>query len=328
MSTPASALSKTSSVSRRGASEFAADVRAGLSKPQKELHSKYFYDDLGSALFEAITHLPEYGLTRADERLLQAHAPDIAKLISAPCAVIELGSGTGKKTRSILTALQPPTGRLRFFPIDVSADALAHCAHDLADVAEVHPLEQSYLDGMAAAIAERKSGESLLVLFLGSTIGNFERPCAAEFLRSVSHRLQPGDALLVGADLVKNRERMLAAYDDPTGLTAAFNLNVLGRINRELGADFELRNFEHQATWNETERRIEMHLCSRKDQTVSIADAELTVHFQPGETIWTESSHKFHLAEMAELASHTGFQMVAQWVDQEWPFVESLWTVR
>jgi dimethylhistidine N-methyltransferase len=302
-------------------------VRAGLSKPQKELHSKYFYDDLGSALFEAITHLPEYGLTRADERLLQAHASDIAALIPVPCAVVELGSGTGKKTRSILTALQPANGRLRFFPIDVSADALARCAHDLADVAEVHPLEQSYLDGMAAAIAERKTGESLLVLFLGSTIGNFERSCAAEFLRCVSHRLQAGDALLVGADLVKNGERMLAAYDDPTGLTAAFNLNVLGRINRELGADFELRNFEHQASWNESERRIEMHLRSRKDQTVSIADAALTVHFRSGETIWTESSHKFHLPEMAELASQTGFRMAAQWVDREWPFVESLWTV-
>jgi dimethylhistidine N-methyltransferase len=309
-------------------SEFAADVRAGLSKPQKELHSKYFYDDLGSALFEAITHLPEYGLTRADERLLRIHAADIASLISSPCAVIELGSGTGKKTRSILTALQrPASGRLRFFPIDVSADALARCAHDLADVADVHPLQQSYLDGMASAIAERKSGESLLVLFLGSTIGNFERPCAAEFLRNLSQCLQPGDALLVGADLVKDRERMLAAYDDPTGLTAAFNLNVLGRINRELGSDFDLRHFEHQAIWNESERRIEMHLRSRKAQTVSIAEADMTVQFQSGETIWTESSHKFHAAETAALASQTGFRIAAQWVDEKWPFVESLWTV-
>jgi L-histidine N-alpha-methyltransferase len=332
MSTPASALSKIrpgiSPISARGVSEFAADVRAGLSKPRKELHSKYFYDDLGSALFEAITHLPEYGLTRADERLLRIHAADIASLISTPCAVVELGSGTGRKTRSILTALQPPPGgRLRFFPIDVSADALARCAHDLADVAEVHPLAHSYLDGMASAIAERRPGESLLVLFLGSTIGNFERSCAAEFLRSLSQCLRPGDALLVGADLVKNPERMLAAYDDPTGLTAAFNLNVLGRINRELGADFDLRNFEHQATWNEVKHRIEMHLRSRIDQTVSIAEANLTVRFQSGETIWTESSHKFHPSEMAELAAQTGFRTAAQWVDEEWPFVESLWTV-
>ncbi len=321
MSTPASALSKTNA-------EFAADVRAGLSKPQKELHSKYFYDDLGSALFEAITHLPEYGLTRADDRLLRVHAPEIARLIPAKCAVIELGSGTGKKTRSILTALQPAHERLRFFPIDVSGDALARCTHDLADVADVHPLQQSYLDGMASAVSARKPGETLLVLFLGSTIGNFERPCAAEFLRNLSQCLQPGDALLVGADLVKDRERMLAAYDDPTGLTAAFNLNILGRINRELGADFDLRSFEHQASWNEAERRIEMHLRSRKTQTVSIAESDLTVHFQSGETIWTESSHKFHLPEIAELATQTGFQIAAQWVDDEWPFVESLWTVR
>jgi L-histidine N-alpha-methyltransferase len=324
MSTPASALSRI-----RPGTEFASDVRAGLSKPQKELHSKYFYDDLGSALFEAITHLPEYGLTRADERLLRLHAPAIASLIPAQCAVIELGSGTGRKTRSILTALQPPAhGRLRFFPIDVSADALARCAHDLADVAEVHPLQKLYLDGMASAIAERKPGESLLVLFLGSTIGNFERPCAAEFLRNLSQCLQPGDSLLVGADLVKNRERMLAAYDDPTGLTAAFNLNILGRINRELRADFDLRNFEHHVSWNEPERRIEMHLRSRIAQTVSIAEADLTVHLEPGETIWTESSHKFLLPEMAELAGQTGFRIAGQWVYDEWPFVESLWTVR
>jgi L-histidine Nalpha-methyltransferase len=320
MSTPASALSKTNA-------EFAADVRAGLSKSQKELHSKYFYDDLGSALFEAITHLPEYGLTRADERLLRTHAPEIARHSPEKCAVIELGSGTGKKTRSILTALQPAYERVRFFPIDVSADALARCTHDLADVADVHPLQQSYLDGMASAVLARKPGESLLVLFLGSTIGNFERPCAVEFLRNLSHCLRPGDALLVGADLVKDRERMLAAYDDPTGLTAAFNLNILGRINRQLGADFDLRSFEHQASWNDAERRIEMHLRSRKTQTVSIAEPALMVRFQSGETIWTESSHKFHLSEIASLAAQTGFQIAAQWVDDEWPFVESLWTV-
>jgi dimethylhistidine N-methyltransferase len=307
--------------------EFAAEVRADLSRLQKELHSKYLYDELGSALFEAITRLPEYGLTRADERLLRAHAEDIARLIPA-ATVIELGSGTGEKTRSILNALRPPGSSARYHPIDVSPQPLARCLRDLADVAEVHPIEQPYLDGMATAIADRDPHVPVLVLFLGSTIGNFERPRAIEFLRDLRGYLQPGDAILVGADLVKDREQMLRAYNDPIGLTAAFNLNLLGRINRELGGTFDLANFQHEARWNESERRIEMHLRSRVPQTAFVAAADLTVQFRAGETIWTESSHKYQLDEICQMAQQTGFQVEAQWVDAEWPFVESLWVVR
>jgi L-histidine Nalpha-methyltransferase len=305
--------------------EFASDVRVGLSKPQKELHSKYLYDELGSSLFEAITHLPEYGLTRADERLLRQHSPAIAALLPARVAVIELGSGVGQKTRHLLKAIGGPA--LRYYPIDVSADALARCERDLSDIAEVHPLVQSYLDGMARASAERRPDESFLVMFLGSTIGNFERKCAFEFLRDLRRSLLPGDALLIGADLVKELDRMLDAYDDPTGVTGAFNLNLLGRINRELGGDFRPRLFEHQARWNHDHRRIEMHLCSRIDQTAFIPEADLSVNFRAGETIWTESSHKFHLPELDSMAAETGFRVEGQWSDQDWPFAESLWTV-
>jgi dimethylhistidine N-methyltransferase len=305
--------------------EFASDVCSGLTKPQKELHSKYLYDELGSSLFEAITHLPEYGLTRADERLLRAHAREIAGLISQPAAVVELGSGDGHKTRHVLSALRTPGRDLRYFPIDVSPDALTRCRRDLAGVAEVHPIEQSYLHGMARAAAARRPGESLLVLFLGSTIGNFERPCALDFLRALRRSLEPGDALLVGADLVKDPGRMLPAYDDPTGVTAAFNLNLLGRINRELGGNFNLRLFEHEARWNAPQRRIEMHLRSRVDQTAYVAAAQLAVRFLEDETIWTESSHKFHPQELIEIAALTGFRAQAHWVDAEWPFAESLW---
>jgi dimethylhistidine N-methyltransferase len=308
--------------------EFAAAVRADLSKPQKELHSKYLYDELGSALFEAITRLPEYGLTRADERLLRAHAEDIARLMPNPATVIELGSGTGEKTRNILTALRLSGSKARYLPIDVSPQALARCGRDLADVAEVHPIEQPYLDGMATAIAHRDPQQPVLVLFLGSTIGNFERPRAIEFLRDLRGCLRPGDALLVGADLVKDRDQMLRAYDDPIGVTAAFNLNLLGRINRELGGNFDLGNFRHQARWNEAEHRIEMHLRSRVQQAVFIPEADFTVHFRAGETIWTESSHKFQLHGICEMAEQTGFRVDVQWVDREWPFVESLWVVR
>jgi L-histidine N-alpha-methyltransferase len=328
MSTPASDWSRTDARSVSFRREFAAQVRAGLSKPQKELHSKYLYDDLGSALFEAITRLPEYGLTRADERLLHSHAQDIAHWIPSPAAVIELGSGTGEKTRAILSALRPHRSKPHYLPIDVSTQALSRCQRDLADIAEVHPLAQSYLDGMASAVRTRPANEPLLVLFLGSTIGNFERPCATEFLQALRDSLQPGDALLLGADLVKDRERMLRAYDDPIGVTAAFNLNLLGRINRELGGNFDLGNFQHEARWDQHERRIEMHLRSRADQTAFIADADFTVPFQAGETIWTESSHKFQLDEIIEMAARTGFRVQAQWVDREWPFVESLWVVQ
>lgn len=325
MSTPAFVWSKTDALSDAHLREFAAEVRADLSKPQKELHSKYLYDELGSALFEAITRLPEYGLTRADERLLRLHGRDIAQLITTPTAVIELGSGTGEKTRHILTALSSGRSKVDYVPIDVSPKALARCRRELADVAEVQPLAQSYLDGMASAVRRRSGQEPLLVLFLGSTIGNFERRRAVDFLKALRGSLRPGDALLIGADLVKDRDQMLRAYDDAIGLTAAFNLNLLGRINRELSGNFDLHNFQHEARCNEPERRIEMHLRSRVDQTVFIAEADLTVRFQAGETIWTESSHKFQIKELCEMAGRTGFRVQAQWVDREWPFVESLW---
>jgi uncharacterized SAM-dependent methyltransferase len=188
-------------------------------------------------------------------------------------------------------------------------------------------LRYSYLDGMALATAQRRADECFLVLFLGSTIGNFERGPAFEFLRELREWLVPGDWLLIGADLVKDRERMLLAYDDPTGVTAAFNLNLLGRINRELGADFDLSLFQHEARWNEKERRIEMHLRSRVDQSAFIPEANFTSRFQAGETIWTESSYKFYRQEILEIAAQTGFCARAQWVDAEWPFAESLWMV-
>jgi L-histidine N-alpha-methyltransferase len=327
MSTAPSAWSKTSEQSSADLRQFAADVRRDLSKPQKELHSQYLYDELGSSLFEAITRLPEYGLTRADERLLRDHAADIARLAHQPGTVVELGSGTGEKTRHILKALRSGRGSVRYIPIDVSPLALSRCEHDLADIAGVQPIEQPYLTGLRAAAAARYPHERLLVLFLGSTIGNFERRRGIEFLADVRRTLRPGDGFLLGADLVKDRARMLEAYDDPIGLTAAFNLNLLGRINRELGGNFDLRNFAHEARWNESERSIEMHLRSRSNQTAFISGG-FAVRFQAGETIWTESSHKFRLDELEAIAEETGFSLRAQWVDREWPFAESLWVAR
>ena len=249
-------------------SVFARDVREGLSHPgQKELQAKYLYDDLGSALFEAITRLPEYGLTRADDRLLARLSNELPARVAADTVIAELGSGSGTKTRRVLTAFA--NGRRPLYrPIDVSAAALNRCRSELSGVAEVEGFHNTYLRGLRDATLNRPGGNRLLLLFLGSNIGNFDRTGAEDFLRQVRVSLAPGDALLLGVDLVKPLGTLLAAYDDPTGVTAAFNLNVLGRINRELDANFDLRQFAHEVRYREDEHRIEMHLRSRRDQRV------------------------------------------------------------
>lgn len=316
----------THSVSGNARADFAADVRAGLAThPQKELPSKYLYDEVGSALFEVITLLPEYGLFRAGARLLKRHGEEIVDRLPSPVAVAELGSGSGAKTRWILEALsrrQPVT----YYPIDISRTALSRCWQELGriDSVSIVGFERAYLDGLLDVASRRKPGECLLVLFLGSTIGNFDRPAAATFLREVRHILHPGDALLLATDLEKSVSELLLAYDDPAGVTAAFNLNLLARINRELDGTFNLSSFKHEARYNAEHRRIEMHLRSTRTQTARISGASLDVTLEEGETIWTESSHKYRCAEAAELGLNAGFQCEAQWVDPEWPYAQSL----
>lgn len=316
----------THDVSGTPAGDLAADVRDGLSRTgQKELPSKYLYDEVGSALFEVICLLPEYGLSRAGARLLKRHADEIIDRLPLPVAVAELGSGSGTKTRWILEALsrrQPVT----YYPIDISRTALSRCWQELGriDSVSVVGFERAYLDGLLDVASRRNTGERLLVLFLGSTIGNFDRPAGEKFLREVRHILHPGDALLLSTDLEKSVSQLLLAYDDPAGVTAAFNLNLLARINRELGADFDLNYFTHEARWNESERRIEMHLVSTRRQTAHIRGANLNVDFSEGETIWTESSHKYGCDEAAGMGERAGFRCDAQWVDAEWPFAQSL----
>lgn len=326
MSTVLSDWSKIDSAPPRPNRDFAADVYAGLTRSgEKQLYSKYLYDELGSALFEAITLLPEYGLTRADARLLRRHASAIAGELELPVFVAELGSGGGQKTRHLLNALRERQPAIRYYPIDVSSAALEWCEKEVTSIAQVFPLVASYLPGLASAVARRRSPERLLVLFLGSTIGNFEPEPARHFLGELRDLLWPGDALLLGADLVKPVDQLVAAYDDPTGVTAAFNLNLLGRINRELGGNFILRNFEHQATYHSHEERIESRLCSRVRQSISIPGAGCEIELRADETIWTESSHKFRLNGLDQMAREAGFRTKAQWMDEEWPFAESLW---
>jgi dimethylhistidine N-methyltransferase len=306
---------------------FACDVRNGLSKPgQKELPCQYFYDEVGSALFEAITVLPEYGLTRADARLVRRLAPELAGYFDGQPAVAELGSGSGSKTRWILESLAS-RGPLTYCPIDISATALDRCAQELAPFGEIVPIEDSYLSGLRRAVFHRRSGQALLVLFLGSTIGNFERADASDFLREIRGCLMPGDAVLLGTDLIKPVDRMILAYDDPAGVTAAFNLNLLARINRELDADFVLRNFAHEARFDERQGRIEMHLRATAAQTVTIRAASFSCELRKDETIWTESCNKFRPEEVCAMATQAGFHCAERWIDQEWPFAESLLTV-
>jgi L-histidine N-alpha-methyltransferase len=306
--------------------EFAADVRAGLTKPgQKELPSKYLYDDVGSALFEVISHLPEYGLTRADERLLRRYSSDIVDRIPGPVAVTELGSGSGRKTRWLLEAFCRRQ-RTSYYPVEISHSALVMCARELSDIDSISIVgfEREYLDGLLEVAAYRKSGQHLCVLFLGSTIGNFDRPAGVKFLSQVRCILQAGDSMLLGTDLEKPSWQLLRAYDDELGVTAAFNLNLLARVNRELGADFEIAQFKHVARINPEARSVEMHLRSNRHQVVSIPAAEVVVEFQEGETIWTESSHKYAQGEIFETARQAGFRCEVQWVDQQWPFAENL----
>jgi L-histidine N-alpha-methyltransferase len=316
----------TYSLPTRHVSEFARCVRECLTKSgQRELPSKYLYDEVGSALFETICVLPEYGLTRADARLLEKHADEIVERLPFPIEVAELGSGSGKKTRWILEAIsrRQPT---YYYPIEISSSALAACEKELGqiDLVSIVGYEQPYLEGLRAVAKRRDDREHLLVLFLGSTIGNFDRAAGEAFLREVCTILRTGDALLLGTDLEKSAAVQILAYDDPAGVTAAFNKNLLARINRELGANFDLSHFKHEARWNSEERRIEMHLKSMREQRVTIPAARLELEFNEGETIWTESSHKYRPAEVVNMAERTGFRCVEQWIDEEWPFAQNL----
>ncbi|HET7224512.1 MAG TPA: L-histidine N(alpha)-methyltransferase [Candidatus Eisenbacteria bacterium] len=306
---------------------FAADVAAGLAARPRRLSARWLYDAVGAALFDAITWLPEYGLTAADERVLAACAGELARRVPGRVRVAELGSGSGRKTPFVL---EPFAARatLAYHPIDLAAASLARCARDLAaERVRVLPVEADYLAGLEQVCARRRPGERLLVLFLGSSIGNFTREEGERFLAAVRLKLDPGDALLLGTDLEHRPERLIPAYDDAAGVTAAFDRNALARINRELAGDFDVAAFAHEARWNAAERRIEMHLRARTAQRARIGALSLEVRFAAGETLWTEGSHKYEAHEAIALGARAGFAHVAQWRDARWPFAETLFRV-
>jgi len=305
-------------------STIADDVREGLGGAPKRLSPKYFYDELGSKLFEAICLLPEYYPTRAEREILEASGREIVASIQGPVEIVELGSGNAHKTRYLIDAILERQPELHYVTVDISSSALEASASDLLGAYPTLSVTAYASEYMGALEALPRSDQRRLALFLGSNIGNFDAPEAIAFLRALRDALRPGDALLLGADLKKSRVVLEAAYDDALGVTAAFNLNVLARINRELGADFDLARFSHRAFFDEALGRIEMHLVSRVEQTVHIGDLALDVHFAEGETIHTENSYKYDLDGLGRMGATAGFELARTWYDARQRFSSNL----
>jgi L-histidine N-alpha-methyltransferase len=310
----------------RTADAFAADVRYYLALNPRQLPSRYLYDDLGSALFDAICHLPWYRVTRAEQRLLAAHAGEVFKQAGQVSRLVELGPGNGEKLARLIETGYQGADRLDVHLIDVSAAALGLAGRTLGvlDGVRVHGHQMSYDAGLLDFAEAPRSYGATLALFLGSNIGNFDRPAAEAFLRGIRAPLRPGDALLIGADLVKPERELLLAYDDPLGVTAAFNRNVLCHVNRRLNGDFDISQFDHRAVWNATASRVEMHLVSRVRQRVRVIAASVDIVLENGETIWTESSYKFERRDVIRRLHDAGFETLNQWVDEADQFALTL----
>lgn len=291
------------------------DVYRGLIARTKTLPPWIFYDERGSELFEAITELPEYYLTRTERDLFAAHAGDILAAAGASVSILELGAGTAAKTGLLLAAAALRQHGVLYYPIDISASALRHARRRIVEQfpqVTVEPIVANYVRSLDALPA---SGLRRLVLYIGSSVGNFDPPAAAALLSRLRKRLEPGDLLLLGADHVKDRTVLVRAYNDQAGVTAEFNRNMLVRINAELGANFRPRLFRHRALWNDRESRIEMHLESLVAQKVTIPELDLEVSFRRGESIHTENSYKFTPDSVCALLTGCGFAPRRDWTD-------------
>ena len=306
--------------------EFAHDVRRDLALTPKQIQSRYLYDALGSCLFEAICRLPWYRITRAEGRLLSRWSAQVVETLSDPLTLVELGCGNVEKIAMVAEALRSRRRGVSVHLIDISPTALELSERTLNRFEHVSVVghRATYEEGLRRAARERPASGGLLVLFLGSNIGNFDTPAAREFLAEIRGALRPGDALLLGTDLVKPVKELMLAYDDPLGVTAAFNKNVLVRMNRELGANFDLAAFEHRAIWNPVDRRVEMHLASVRPQKVAIPRSGVEVEFEDGESIWTESSYKYEPQEVVEFVTEAGFLCHSQWMDPDARFALTL----
>ena len=304
---------------------FGDDVREGLGRVPKSLPPKYFYDDLGSKLFEAITLLPEYYLTRAEREILERRADEIVSSVPGPIELVELGSGSAEKTRVLVAALLARQPELHYIPVDISEAALDASAHAMLDLFPGLRITAYASDYLGALDRLHVHGpDRRLALFLGSNIGNLDEESAVAFLSAVREALRPGDALLLGADLKKSAGVLHDAYDDSLGITAAFNLNLLARMNRELDANFDVRRYAHRARYDETEGVVRIHIVSLADQSVVIGALGMTVTFSERETIHTEDSRKYDLGDLDRLASATGFTRARTWLDDAEQFSSNL----
>lgn len=308
-----------------GNSDFAADVRRDLALNPKQIQSKYLYDALGSCLFEAISRLPWYRITRAEGRLLSRWAPQVVAPLTDPLTLVELGCGSGEKIAMLAEALRSRRRPVSVHLIDISPTALEQSQRTLGRFEHISVMghRATYEEGLRRAAAGRGRG-TMFVLFLGSNIGNFDPPASHEFLSEIRRALRPRDALLLGADLVKPERELQSAYDDPLGVTAAFNKNLLVRINRELDGNFDLHGFAHRAVWNRAENRVEMHLVSYREQRVAIPGAGCDVRFEAGEFIWTESSYKYTPEQVLAMGAAAGFRSLEQWIESDARFALTL----
>jgi dimethylhistidine N-methyltransferase len=306
---------------------FAEDVRTGLTAPRKFLLPQYFYDALGSALFGAICELPEYYVTRAETEILALQADEIARAFSAPVRLVELGSGYARKTRLLFDAVMGRQDELEYVPIDIDPHVLEESARELLNNyprLRISAVAADFRDVARAFATLPATDARTVVLFLGSTIGNLDPAAAALLLREIHTVLTPQDALFLGADLVKPLNVLEPAYDDALGVTAAFNRNLLARINRELGGHFELSRFTHRAFFNRDASRIEMHLVSLGAQRVVIDDLSLEIDLADGESIHTENSYKYDDGMLAALAREGGFSIEHRWSDTRAWFADVL----
>lgn len=315
-------------VKRGRGTTFADDVRRGLRAFPKRLPPKSFYDDLGSSLFEAITYLPEYYLTNAERELLAKYAGDIIDTFGAPLELLELGSGSATKTRFLIEAALERQRTLRYLPVDISPAVLNASAQTLIDMypnLSVEAFAGDYFDLLERQ--ELRSAKRTMALFLGSNIGNFEPDEATSLLQALRRTLKSGDALLLGTDLKKPIDRLELAYDDPAGVTAAFNKNVLGRINRELGGNFDLRAFEHDAHYDPVRGAVDMFLIATTAQNVRIRDLDMQVGFAEFESIHTESSYKYDPESISRIAESAGYRLERCWFDSGFDYAVSLLAV-
>jgi dimethylhistidine N-methyltransferase len=287
---------------------------------------------LGSQLFEAICRLPEYYLTRAESEILHDNADEITGSIKGPVRLLELGSGSAEKTRLLIEALLARQAELHYLPIDISEASLERSSRELLQLyprLRITAFAADYFTALRALASERfveREGARTLALFLGSNIGNFDAEESRQFLREVRRVLRSGDGLLIGADLKKSADVLVPAYDDALKVTAAFNLNLLVRINRELGGDFQVSKFEHRAVYNQELGRIEVYIVSREAQRARINAIDTEIRFERGETIHTENSYKFDLEQLAALARDTGFSLERTWLDGPRRFSFNLFT--